>query len=265
MQDIHQSKIYAEFMARIGWTVEKIDTINIFIKKFPLAGAIIKIQRPNTLPASEKLQELKKSYNVKSISFEPNIGFKQQAANYNLLKSPFLPTKTIFTDISATSDQIFKSFTEAKQRAVRRAKKAGVVVSISNIESFIQLKNKTSGLFGFLTTTTLKTLWESLYPNHIAVLSTDNNSASILLLFYKQTAHYWMAAANKEGKQNFAPTLLVWEAIKLAKQKGCTSFDFEGVYDERYPTINKNWLGFTKFKQGFGGKEIYYPKPFFIR
>jgi hypothetical protein len=41
-------------------------------------------------------------------------------------------------------------------------------------------------------------------------------------------------------------------------------FDFEGIFDERYPKSNRDWLGFSKFKSGFGGKEIYFPPPFKI-
>ncbi len=47
------------------------------------------------------------------------------------------------------------------------------------------------------------------------------------------------------------------DAILLAKKSGCKVFDFDGIYDERFPI--KTWLGFTKFKKGFGGKEIEYP------
>ncbi|MBU1323407.1 peptidoglycan bridge formation glycyltransferase FemA/FemB family protein, partial [Patescibacteria group bacterium] len=55
----------------------------------------------------------------------------------------------------------------------------------------------------------------------------------------------------QEGKIKFVPTLLVWEAIKLAKKLGCKRFDFEGIDDKRWP-------GFTRFKKSFGGIEIEY-------
>jgi len=57
----------------------------------------------------------------------------------------------------------------------------------------------------------------------------------------------------------FAPTLLVWEALKLAKNRGAKQFDFVGVWDERIPNKFHEWKGFTKFKEGFGGAAQYYP------
>ena len=74
-----------------------------------------------------------------------------------------------------------------------------------------------------------------------------------------------MAAANREGKKSFAPTLLAWEALKFAKKQGCAIFDFEGVFDERFTTQSPAWKGFSKFKEGFGGKSVYYPEPFLIK
>jgi lipid II:glycine glycyltransferase (peptidoglycan interpeptide bridge formation enzyme) len=53
------------------------------------------------------------------------------------------------------------------------------------------------------------------------------------------------------------PTLLTWEAIKLAKKLGDRRFDFEGIADERFPVTNK-WLGFSRFKKSFGGNKIEY-------
>jgi lipid II:glycine glycyltransferase (peptidoglycan interpeptide bridge formation enzyme) len=36
-------------------------------------------------------------------------------------------------------------------------------------------------------------------------------------------------------------------------------FDFVGVWDERKADQHHDWLGFTKFKEGFGGRTFYYP------
>lgn len=272
--DIRQSSTYAKFMARIGWIVEEIDGGFVYIKKFPLIGAVIKLQRPNKIPAIKKLIELKKKFRARSIAVEPNIYSSHdtflQATTYQLqaLKDPFLPTKTIHIDITPSEQTIFNRFSEAKRRAVRRAEKAGITIKQSNdIDDFIILKNKTAGLFGFLTTSTIKPLWETFGPHNACILvayeiSKSAPIASILILFHDQTAYYWMATATEEGKKSFAPTLLVWEALKLSKQKGMKRFDFEGIYDERYPNLNKNWSGFTKFKEGFGGEMIYYTLPF---
>lgn len=260
MTDIRQSKLYAEFMRSIGWKVEEIDGVYAYIKPFPLIGATIKIQRPNKLPEMTKLEHLKKRYRARSISIEPDFSHNLLPTTYNLLKDPYLPTKTILIDLKPSEQIIFSRFSEAKRRAVRRAEKGSVIASEGAIDEFIKLKNKTAGLFGFLTTTTLKPLWNTFSPQQATVLLT-NSPAAILLLFHQKTAYYWMAGATEAGKKSFAPTLMVWEALKLSKQKGCEIFDFEGIYDERYPNLNKNWLGFTKFKQGFGGKEVEYPKP----
>jgi len=297
--DIRQTTRYAQFMQSLGWLVEKIDGVNIFIKPFPLIGATIKIQRANKLPDVNKLRQLMKKYHCRSISFEPTEKFQISNFKFQILSDPYLPTKTILIDVTASESTIFNRFSEAKHRAVRRAEKAGVVVKeFQDINEFIKLKNKTAGLLGFLTTSTLKPLWQTFSPDQASILLAychaeaqpkhlgrrpheDNNTSldpssrlaglrmtnkdkpvsGILLLFHNQTAYYWIAAATELGKKSFAPTLLVWEALKLTKQKGCTQFDFEGIYDERYPNLNKNWLGFTKFKQGFGGKEVYYPQP----
>lgn len=292
--DVRQSDLYAQYMLKIGWQVEKIDGIYIYIKKFPLIGSIIKIQRPNKLPNIKVLLKLKQKYHAQSISIEQGLNPRSIINNYQLNNDPYLPTKTIHIDLTSSEQAIFNRFSEAKRRAVRRAQKAGVIINQStDINAFIKLKNQTAGLLGFLTTSTLKNLWHTFAPQKAIILlachsersaaesnnlarmfdsrirerpldklvMTENPTAGILLLFHHQTAYYWIAASTKLGNKNFAPTLLVWETLKLAKQKGCSIFDFEGIFDERYPKLNKNWLGFTKFKQDFGGKEVYYSKP----
>ena len=56
--------------------------------------------------------------------------------------------------------------------------------------------------------------------------------------------------------------VLVWEAFKLAKKRGCQIFDFEGIYDERFPKAGTAWKGFTKFKEGFGGEKVVFMENF---
>jgi lipid II:glycine glycyltransferase (peptidoglycan interpeptide bridge formation enzyme) len=178
--------------------------------------------------------------------------------------SPFLPTKTIHVDLKRSEKEIFSSFSEAKRRAVRRATTLGVTVSESNnISDLLRAKNASAGMFGFMTTTGIRELWETFKPDHTSiVLAHDINKkliGGVLLIHHDQRTYYWIAGSIQYGKKLFAPTLLVWESIKVAKKHKSSIFDFVGTWDERIPTENMQWKGFTKFKEGFGGTQVYYP------
>ena len=288
--DIQQSPLYIQYIQLLNWTVITVDDIHILIKKIPLLGGLAKIQRCQTLPALNKLIPLLKTHNIRTVAIEPASNVHQEVFTayckelkkyFKLNASPFLPTKTILVDIQSKEDEIFQRFTETKRRAVRRAQKNIIVIKESNdINDLIDIKNKSAGLFGFITTYGLQALWKIFAPSHAAILLASHlesfrkaspcimqgealcNSKTvggILLLFYGKTAHYWIAGATQEGKKLFAPTLLVWEALKRSKKRGCKQFDFVGAWDERLSTQNLEWKGFTKFKEGFGGTAQYYP------
>jgi len=270
-----QSSLYAKYMETLKWEVVRMDEVNIFLRKFPILGGIMKIHRPLQLPNIKRLLPILQKNKIKTLVIEPVSSENQTKLNtwcravskyVHISTTPYLATKTFRIDLSQPEEEMFKSFSEAKRRAVRRATKLGVVVQQSDsIDDLIQIKNKSAGLFGFITTTGIKNFWPIFSPDHAAILLahsiTHNNEVvgGVLLLFWDGVAYYWIAGALKKGKKLFAPTLLVWEAIKLSKQHGCKLFDFVGVWDERLPKENKEWLGFTKFKEGFGGSTLYYP------
>ena len=277
--DIRQSPLYAKYMQSIGWKVKRIGKWQAFIKPFPLFGSFIKIQRiGHPFPEKEIINLVEQHRAFKTI-IEPdlNSNFQFSSANrrinFQLTGEIFAPSKTIFIDLS-TKEEMFNRFSESKRRAVRRAEKNKIVVKESaDIEAFVNLKSKQMFPFGFLLSREIRLLWKAFNPKHgfllLAFHSNDINQcikplAGVLLLFWQKNAYYWLASATDKGKKLFAPTLLVWEALKLSRKKGCTIFDFEGVFDPRFPKATKSWKGFTKFKEGFGGKEVQYPKPMTI-
>lgn len=252
--DIRQSALYASFMRKIDWDVVKIKDSYLYTRNIPFIGKIAKFQR-TTLPIP-----FDQLTNFKSITIEPDcdpdrILETQSLANgYKINLSPYLPTKTILIDLKRTESEIFKSFGSSTRRAIRRAIKNKVkVIESDNIESFIKLKSSHMFPVGFLMAREIRTLWETFSPSNASLLLTSG--AGILLLFWKKKAYYWLAASTKQGNAVAAPSVLVWEGLKLAKKRRYTVFDFEGIYDKRYHNATKNWQGFTKFKQGFGGKE----------
>ncbi|HUD19449.1 MAG TPA: peptidoglycan bridge formation glycyltransferase FemA/FemB family protein [Patescibacteria group bacterium] len=270
-----QSDEYAQYIRLLGWKAVSLDGVNIFYRQFPLFGGMMKVHRPLKLPNPKKLVSIIKANHIKNLVIEPvenqnqkllDAWCKTLAKSVTINTTPFLPTKTFRVDLTRNKNTIFGSFSEAKRRAVRRALKLGVIVKKSeNINDLIRIKNKSGGLFGFITTTGIKELWNIFHPKNISILlayARDDDHrpvGGVLLLFWDNIAYYWIAGAIKKGKKLYAPTLLVWEALKESKEHKCRSFDFVGVWDERIPGKNLEWKGFTKFKEGFGGTNIYYP------
>ena len=289
-REVRQSEQFASYLANIGWTIENISGWSMFIRTFPLIGSIVKAQRiPYPFPF-EKIIYLRKKYRAYKTIIEVNHPAENSSPivqtllqlGYKKSVDPHAPSKTIHIDLSKSEDVLFGNFTEAKRRGVRRALNHGIAVEQSHdIDAFVSLKWGKDPIFSFLIRKDHRALWKNFSPNNARILfaykkitthntqhKTYNNVrapqpvAGILLLFYDHVAYYWQAAATREGKKFFAPTLLVWEALKLAKKKNCVLFDFEGVADERFPKASKHWHGFTKFKEGFGGTPYSYMEPF---
>jgi lipid II:glycine glycyltransferase (peptidoglycan interpeptide bridge formation enzyme) len=264
--DIRQSNEYANFMRSIGWLVKPMDHCNIFVHYFPLVGTFIKIQRPEKIPSVSEIETLRKSEKAFKIVIEPKADEDLSMLIHNGFKptSPYAPSKTIQIDLTLPQDILFHTFTDAKQRSIRKAEKNGIIVKEGSIEEFIRLKAK-----GFLFlqksfSNQIRKLYEAFTPNKVTILIAYKGSqilAGVFLLFHDNIAYYWMATATKEGKNLSAPSLLVWEALKLAKEKGCIVFDFEGVFDERFLKQTNSWKGFSKFKEGFGGSLVSFPIP----
>lgn len=270
--ELQQSLLYKTFIERLKWKTADVDGTTLFIKHIPFMGGLAKLQRTKKLPDPKILIPFLQKARIRTLAAEPAATVSQKTLDawidalkphVRLNTSYYLPTKTIVVDLTAREEAIFHRFSEAKRRAVRRAVKYGLRVEVSqDIDTLIRTKNISAGFMGFMTTFGQKKLWEVFEPNHTAVvLAYDQQTpvGGIFLIFWNDTAYYWIAGATKAGKKKFAPTLLAWEAMRYAKKHKAKRFDFVGVWDERIPTHNKEWLGFTKFKEGFGGEEIYYP------
>lgn len=271
--EIQQSTYYASYIRSLGWIVHKLDGSYIFIKPFPFIGGLAKIQRVNRLPSIHSLLPILRTYHIRTLAIEPDSSVSQKvftnwchraSRHIRLNKDSFIPTKTIRVKLMLPEHDLFSRLSEAKRRAVRRAQKNGVtVIASDDIDTLIRLKNRSAGFLGFITTAGVRNLWNILpQKNRKVLLALDrdkNPIAGILLLFWSRVAYYWIAGALPQGKKMFAPTLLVWEALKQSKLHNCTSLDFIGVWDDRHPDKNHEWKGFTKFKEGFGGEILYYP------
>ena len=84
-------------------------------------------------------------------------------------------------------------------------------------------------------------------------------AAAALIIFWSGTAYYHQAASGFKHTKLSLPYLIAWEAIKEAKKRNCSVFDFWGYVnpqtDPKHP-----WAGPTLFKMGFNGKAFEYIK-----
>lgn len=275
--DIRQTPEYTQYLKLLGWETVKINGGQIFFRKFPLIGSVIKVQRTKPPIPFMDIERIAKKVRAFQITIDP--GFDQkiltkngtekfiksyQKFRYSIPQTPFIPTKTIVLDINRSEENILESFSKNKRRDVRAALRGNLIIKEESSKEFIDLKKKLllkKFILPLGLVSEIRPLYQAFSPEKIKILVAYHQNqpvAGTIILFQPQRAHYWLATATNEGKKLLAPTLLVWEAIKIAKQKGCKEFDLEGVYDDRFPK-NKNWLGFTKFKEGFGKMEILYP------
>ncbi len=165
------------------------------------------------------------------------------------------PRKTLVVDISDPVE-IFKGFTKSTRRSIKEAEKRGVVIKKDNdVKDFFRLMKNTQERQGF------NTYPERYFHEMLKGLNCDllyaeqegKRIAALIVLYFGNMATIMHSAFDHEYRKTRAPSLLRFEAMRIAHEKGYTQCDFRGIDETRFP-------GVTKFKKGFGGKEICYPQ-----
>ncbi len=256
MTDLRQSKNFASYMEKIGWSADYFKDENIdfrfYLKKIPLLGNFLKILRPHNSPLGQ-IDQLAKKYRAFAVQI-----------NYS-------PTKTLQLNLELPLETIYEQMTKEARYEIRKAQTNKIkIIRSRDIELFADLWQKNALARGFWLPfkKEIKSIYEAfdknaylLFAHRYYDLNHSNKPiAGTLILLHENIASYFHAFSNPLGRKLAAPSFLVWESLKLTKEKNCRFFDFEGIYDERFP--NKSWLGFTHFKKSFGGWEIEFPGSF---
>lgn len=270
--DLRQTDNYSKYMQLLGWESQKIGNTYIYLRKF-LFAKIMKIQRPENLNTKDiqLIESIAQDKKVFHIIIEPksNTTAKLLVSNHYKQTKPYVPSKTLHIDLKKTNDQLLKEMSQKNRYNIKIGMKNGIIIKNSNeIKKFVKFWNKCAiERNNFPQTKEINALWKA-FKNKNTILCAFKNTekqikkliAAVFLIHTNNISYYMYAASSKEGKKLFAPTLLVWKAIKTARKNGSEIFDFEGIYDQRFPL--SSWLGFTKFKLGFGGTIKEYPGSF---
>lgn len=256
--DLRQFPQYAKYIKSIDWLVEKVNENYIYIRRIPFTPfSVIKVQRPKKIPF-KKIDLLAKKYRAVVIYLEPDVN-KSENYNYRLNKSPFLPTKTIRLDLTQPEEKILAQMKKDARYEIRKAKKESLqLIRVHDLTKFHQAWKKSVSWNRWIPSLKNLKMLKKAFGERVIFLGIENPLiAGTVILIVNKTAYYYYAFSSKEGRKKSAQYLLVWKAIKLTKKQGYKVFDFEGIFDERFPI--KSWKGFSHFKKSFGGKEVNYP------
>ncbi len=276
MIDIRQSRAYARFVEAEGWKVERIRETNYFIRKIFFLGSILKLQRPQKIDFNV-ISDLCRKYGVYQIIVEPNLASGSvSATNHSLLlhkgfrlaKSTYLPSKTLQVNLKKPIGNIFESFKKDARQAVKRGEhiKTKDYSTAQEIKEFRKWWKKSVKYDRYVPSLeSLINLKKSFPQRNTLFLASHNISGRIIggaifTISHEKNdivCYYWQAFTSTEGRTSLSQYSLLYQGILWAKRTGASVFDFEGIYDERFP--NKSWYGFTHFKKSFGGSPVEYP------
>ena len=270
MTDIRQSINYAKYLESQGWIVERVNNINYFIKKISILGSVLKIQRPEKIDF-KITKKLEKKYKVFQTIIEPNLPFANGIIHnliiqhrFRLSRNPYLPSKTLNLDLTKPL-----KFNKETRRAIRKGSslKINKCSTPKEIEEFRNAWKKSVSFNRYVPSLeSLLNLRKSFPQSKSLFLASYNKIGSIIggAIFTTSShddqtfvTYYWQGFTNSEGRTSLSQYSLLYSGILWAKKNGFKIFDFEGIYDDRFP--NKSWLGFSHFKKQFGGKEVLYP------
>lgn len=171
------------------------------------------------------------------------------------------PRKTVVLDLQRSEEKLLRGMHEKTRYNIRLSEKKGVAVGKGSIEDFLGMLKETTERDGFFAHS--REHYEKLlgvrsenFFNELFFAKRDGEVlATAIINFYKPDgmATYLHGASRREHKEVMAPHLLHWCIIKEAKRRGFAFYDFWGIDEKRWP-------GLTRFKMGFGGKVVEYPR-----
>lgn len=253
--DLRQTSQYAHYLQLQGWKVAKINKTYIFSRQI-LGFSLVKIQRPKNTPGVGEV--LPRGVGI--IYLEP-LDKKQAPPDFKLKKSTFLPSRTLIIDLEQSEEKIFNRMQKDARYAIRKSSQTPLgCAQPSSLGVFHRAWRRSVSWRRWVPSLkSLQNLKTAFGKNALFLIATRQKQiiAGTVILVAARRAYYYYAFTNQAGRRLLAQYLLVWEAIKLAKKLGCEIFDFEGIYDQRFP--DKSWQGFSHFKRSFGGQVIEYP------
>jgi peptidoglycan pentaglycine glycine transferase (the first glycine) len=177
---------------------------------------------------------------------------------------------TVLIDLHATEEEMLARMKPKTRYNVRLAEKKGVSLRVGTLEDLPMLYKmyaETSVRDGFvirdeeyyLTVWTMfmsKVEGQKSQPQAIPLIAVVDREAvaAIFLFIFGEKAYYVYGMSRNAHREKMPTYLLQWEAMKIAKSKGCDVYDLWGA-PEVFDESDSMW-GVYRFKEGLGGEVV---------
>jgi len=170
---------------------------------------------------------------------------------------------TVWLDLNNTEDELLANMKQKTRYNVRLSVKKGVTISEGTPSDFAMLANMYAETairdnFTIRSENYYLLVWTLFYNQGKLtplIASYKNEPIAALMLFHFAGRAWYIHGMSRSLHRNkMASYLLQWEAIKIAKNKGCDRYDLWGApfnLNESDPM----W-GVFRFKQGFSGETV---------
>ena len=264
---ILQSWNWGEFQKSLNQTIQRFsgsDFICLAVETdLTLGKKYIYCPRGPIGNTDSALVDLKKFDQDRAIIFsrvEPN-----QAMPLPVAAKDTQPKNNWMLSLEPTEEELLIGMKPKTRYNVNLAQRKGVVVkegTQSELLDFFKLMLETASRnqFKLHPQSYYLQMWDHLAPNNLKLLLAYYQGqvlCGMLLSIFGDTATYLHGGSSQKFKDIMAPYLLHFEAMKLAKQLGCKTYDFGGIAPN--DESRHLWAGITRFKKGFGGFEVKYP------
>ena len=267
MVDLRQTKEWPGWLSMTGWVVEKVITGKgsspIFVRKIPLLPiSFLKIQRYEGRMDWKQLGDIKRRHHVLWSVVEP-VTVEQVADikkhGYRLMKDTYLPGKTRVIDLTKSERVLLTEMSENFRRIVKKGNKAKTKeISASEFYEGWQKWAKSLILTRFQFDKLVAAFGKNV--EFWAAGKDGQLLSAVMLLYTDDSCFYYQTWTSDVGRKNSEHVVLVWETMKRAKKLKKKIYNFEGIFDSRFPMAK--WGGFSEFKRRFGGYEVEYPGTF---